>query len=75
MCEVRKEIKKTRGQAGWGTLYLLQRLSAEGVPEPHYKASAGEGAEMLNISEINGMTEFGTRTILTGAAGHAEVAL
>mgnify|MGYP007061248857 CR=1 FL=1 len=40
MWEARKELKKTRGQAGWGVLYLLQRLSAEGVPEPHYKASA-----------------------------------
>lgn len=37
MWRLRPRLKKTQGQAGWGTLYLLQRLSEEGAPEPHYK--------------------------------------
>lgn len=38
MGDMRVMLRKTKGQGGWGTLYVLQQLDADGKPLPHFKA-------------------------------------
>ncbi|GAB4813773.1 hypothetical protein N2152v2_000819 [Parachlorella kessleri] len=73
MWEVRKELKKTRGKVGWGTLYLLQRLSTDGVPEPHYKVGMTRKSAAERCRAIAGDTQRQWRILRTWRSRFAPV--